>query len=489
MKFFIRFSSLFIILFTYIYSYEEPDNIKSFFPKPNLTVMTPSIYNDHFTTQREMLDYLGKVHKKSSHTSVDLLGPTPQGNYLPLFLISKNRNFSKNKLTIMLVAQQHGDEPMGSDVLMGTIKRLATGDLTYLLDKLNFVVLPRVNPDGAQNFTRTNDDKIDINRDHTLLKTNEAFYVKRVFNLYSPEIFIDIHEYIADGHSYSKIIDEATVPYYDLLYLIPTNPNYPRNLRAYGFNKVLRPLQKQLKKQGYSSYYYYNPFKKPQYKGDYLRLYTASGVPGIARNAYGLNNTLSFLIELRGKNIGMENIERRLESGVQSLEIFFKKFYEDDNYIMRLIKNNSFNPGSTYYASWNFKGFEDSIPLIGVQSNTLLKIPVIKYSLHSPKIITSRKNPKAYIIDSRETHIINILKEHNIKTQIVQRDIVLTVERFKPLGERYILVKENIKIKKGTFVVPYNNIFISALLDPESPESLPDLKATSYKRIYRYTGD
>lgn len=482
MGIFFKFLSLFIFL--YINSFSN-----NFFPKPKLTLLTPSISNNHFTTQREMLDYLGEIHKNSIHTKVELLGPTKNNNFLPLFLIGKNKDFLDNKPTVMLIGQQHGDEPMSCDVLMGTIKRIANGDLTYLLERLNFIILPRANPDGAMAFTRTNRDKIDINRDHTVLSTREGKLISEIYNKYSPHIFIDIHEYVADGHSYSKILKEETIPYYDLLYLIPTNPNYSLDLGLYAFKEVLRPLQKNMKQNGFSSHYYYSPFTPPQHEHDILKLYTGDSTPKIARNSYGLKGSLSFLIELRGKNIGRENIERRLESGLKSLELLFKTFYKDKDKILSLIQKNLFKEKEIYYTNWEFRPLEDTLVLIRVKTNELYRVPVLKYTLHTPKILNKRKNPMAYIIDGKEISLIGLLQKHNISSLIVQRDITLSVEKFKPRGNKYILIKEKKLIKKGTFIVPFENNFLSALLDPESRDSLTHLNIIDYKNIYRYTGD
>ncbi|MGL4786353.1 MAG: M14 family zinc carboxypeptidase, partial [Cetobacterium sp.] len=138
--------------------YKEPASVKKFFPSTPLVVATPSIApgRTSFTTQREMRDYLGAIHTNNSSTVVNLLGPTRGNNYLPVFVLSRGKeltfkNTSNGKPTVMLIAQQHGDEPMGCDVLMGTIKRIAQGGMNYLLDRVNIVIMPRINPDGAAN--------------------------------------------------------------------------------------------------------------------------------------------------------------------------------------------------------------------------------------------------------------------------------------------------------------------------------------------------
>src|SRR6218665_2236317 len=52
--------------------------------------------------------------------------------------------------TVGLIGQQHGAEPAGSEALLGVSSELAQGLLEPLLDRINVVVVPRANPDGAQ---------------------------------------------------------------------------------------------------------------------------------------------------------------------------------------------------------------------------------------------------------------------------------------------------------------------------------------------------
>ena len=48
-------------------------------------------------------------------------------------------------------------------------------DPTYkaLLDKINIVIVPRINPDGSYLFSRATYDGFDMNRDHMSLKAAE----------------------------------------------------------------------------------------------------------------------------------------------------------------------------------------------------------------------------------------------------------------------------------------------------------------------------
>src|SRR5690606_4639437 len=76
--------------------------------------------------------------------------------------------------TVVLIGQQHGDEPAGSEALLVISREVAQGLLEPLLDRINVVVIPRANPDGAAAATRVTANGVDMNRDHLLLNTPEA---------------------------------------------------------------------------------------------------------------------------------------------------------------------------------------------------------------------------------------------------------------------------------------------------------------------------
>ena len=74
-------------------------------------------------------------------------------------------------------------------------KRQAQGLLEPLLDRINVVVVPRANPDGAEVGTRVTANGVDMNRDHLLLNTPEARALAQVINDYRPILVVDAHEY------------------------------------------------------------------------------------------------------------------------------------------------------------------------------------------------------------------------------------------------------------------------------------------------------
>ena len=86
--------------------------------------------------------------------------------------------FGHGPFVVLLWSQMHGDEPSATSALFDLFEYLRRhrGDpmARRVLDALTIHVVPMLNPDGAEAFTRRNAQGIDINRDARRLQTPEG---------------------------------------------------------------------------------------------------------------------------------------------------------------------------------------------------------------------------------------------------------------------------------------------------------------------------
>lgn len=101
----------------------------------------------------------------------------------------------EDALTVMIIAEQHGDEPSGMEACNLLISELLNGQLPQWTDSVEWVIIPMVNADGHENKTRKKSNGADLNRDHLILSQAETRYVHYMYNRYLPDVFIDMHEY------------------------------------------------------------------------------------------------------------------------------------------------------------------------------------------------------------------------------------------------------------------------------------------------------
>lgn len=99
---------------------------------------------------------------------------------------------------VLMVGQQHGDEPAGAEALLILARQVGQGDLAPLLGQIEVLLLPRANPDGAGWQRRTAGNGLDINRDH-LLQTPEASAVAGLVHEHRPVVVVDAHKHIVVG--------------------------------------------------------------------------------------------------------------------------------------------------------------------------------------------------------------------------------------------------------------------------------------------------
>ncbi|MGE5315709.1 MAG: M14 family zinc carboxypeptidase [Acidobacteriota bacterium] len=99
---------------------------------------------------------------------------------------------------VFLWSQMHGDEPTATMALIDMLAYIRanreTPEIKSMLEGVTILILPMVNPDGAERFQRRTAAGIDMNRDAARLQTPEARALKAVRDRYNPEIGFNLHD-------------------------------------------------------------------------------------------------------------------------------------------------------------------------------------------------------------------------------------------------------------------------------------------------------
>ncbi|MQA27475.1 MAG: peptidase M14 [Micromonosporaceae bacterium] len=237
----------------------------------------------------EMVTALKQIQRQSDgRVSLETIGQSNEGR--DLYLAKVGRGPTK----VLYITQQHGNEPLGTEAALQLLQRLGNGGAEWgaILDQVTLLVVPKVNPDGSERFWRQNYDPdcagafctpgrgFDVNRWHdpavdpAANPVPEAAAVQRAFARHSPQL-VDYHHQgsyrSADGDMITTSIfwpSVSGVPEPALTLSRQSCVVISDTLTHYGFAEV------------------------SQYPGTLPR--------GIARNAYGLRDAGSVLVELRG---------------------------------------------------------------------------------------------------------------------------------------------------------------------------------------------
>ena len=104
--------------------------------------------------------------------------------------------FGTGKTKIFMWSQMHGNESTTTKALFDFINFLHsnTTESNTILSNFTFCLLPMLNPDGAELYTRENANKIDLNRDAQNLSQPESILLREVFNDFKPDFCYNLHD-------------------------------------------------------------------------------------------------------------------------------------------------------------------------------------------------------------------------------------------------------------------------------------------------------
>lgn len=298
--------------------WQESAEVAARFPDPERSYTTPGLAAGRttYTSNAELGQWLRQLATPgTSGTKTELVtaGTSQEGQPILALLLTRAASTSLHDLdqsqrpTVLLIGQQHGDEPAGSEALLALAQDLKQGPLASVLDKINVLLVPRANPDGAAAGRRTTANGLDMNRDHLLLQTPEAQALAKLSRNYRPVAVLDAHEFTVAGRYLDKF---KGVQRYDALLQTPTTANVHEFIAKASTEWYLLPMQKALTEQGQSTNWYYTTTRNPQD----LSLSMGGVRPDTGRNVNALKNAATMLVETRGVGIGRAHIQRRVHS-------------------------------------------------------------------------------------------------------------------------------------------------------------------------------
>ncbi|WP_299113579.1 M14 metallopeptidase family protein [uncultured Winogradskyella sp.] len=99
---------------------------------------------------------------------------------------------SKN---VLLWSQMHGNESTTTKALFDCFNLFLTNNniSNFILKSCTILVIPILNPDGAERYTRLNANDIDLNRDAQALSQPESKVLRAVFDDFKPDYCFNLH--------------------------------------------------------------------------------------------------------------------------------------------------------------------------------------------------------------------------------------------------------------------------------------------------------
>jgi hypothetical protein len=272
------------------------------------TLDTP---REGYAQHAEMMSFLEAQKQRWPAMALGTAGRSQQGREIPYALFTREgvqtleEAAKLGRPVVWFIGQQHGNEPAGGEGMLALIAELASEASRPLLHNVTVGVLPRANPDGAEAFTRTAANRADSNRDHMLMLLPETRAVHGTLRLLPPDVVFDHHEFSVANRWLEKFNALQAV---DAMLLHATNPLVAREISGLAEDLYRPAIDRVLNANGLTSFWYYTTSNS---RKDAV-VSMGGNNPGIARNAFGLQGAVSFLVETRGVGIGKEGWQRRV---------------------------------------------------------------------------------------------------------------------------------------------------------------------------------
>tara|TARA_B100000925_G_C22010728_1_gene476283 strand:+ start:776 stop:2062 length:1287 start_codon:yes stop_codon:yes gene_type:complete len=135
-------------------------------------MITFSKSRDDYPTSLEIENSLKEIVENNQNIMrMFSLGKTHEGKDIWAIKISDNPEKDELEPEVKYIANMHGDEIVGRELMVLLVRELALGhrllkpQIVHLINNLEIYIVPSMNPDGADHIRRGNSKWVDLNRD------------------------------------------------------------------------------------------------------------------------------------------------------------------------------------------------------------------------------------------------------------------------------------------------------------------------------------
>jgi len=94
---------------------------------------------------------------------------------------------------ILIWSQMHGNESTTTKAIFDLFNYFELADSKALLEACTLFIIPILNPDGAEAYTRLNKNQVDLNRDAQALTQSESKILRTSFESFKPHFCFNMH--------------------------------------------------------------------------------------------------------------------------------------------------------------------------------------------------------------------------------------------------------------------------------------------------------
>jgi len=375
-----------------------------------------------------------------------------------------------DKLKVYYRAQMHGNEPAATEGALAMLYMLQDGYADALLDKIDLIVIPRINPDGSYLYQRRLYSNLDPNRDQLRLESEEMQAVQKGYLLFDPEVVIDGHERMWSNPWGDMQISTGFTPM--------NSDEYCATALA-----LDQAAFAQLEANGLNGYYYAGTVN--------------SYDPNMGSAYYPMSGSFYVLLESRGIHESDEAMERRVVGHMAAAQGVLDYLCENASEVKALIaaeRETVAQNGATYkeddlfVLDTNERKTTDADAEAWGNLNTKAQtidwatgevtFPV-RYPSVDDKVVRARTAPTAYVLPADLNHIQSILalmEMHGFTYSYLPQGATLPLQRYSgDTAEASLGVETTVRFASGCYVFTMNNekgLLLATLMEPDNTNAV-----------------
>lgn len=457
----------------------QPDPLAARFIEPSVALPAPAFQPGRttFTTQAELQAWMQTLARDAAPVArIVKAGTSQKGVSIDALLFTRETDPSpaamqrSSRATVLLVGQQRGDEGASAEALMLVAQDLARGRLQQLLDRVNVLVLPRANPDGALTGERMTASGVELDRDHLVLQTPEAQAQARLVRDYQPVLVAYAREYDLNPLYQQKF---GAVQAHDALVQYATAPNLPPFITKAAHEWVRQPLVAALGQQGLSVDWFHGTSADPTER----KLTMGSTRADTARNVQGLKNAVSLMVATRGAGTGRQYLKRRVYTQVVAMTSVLASAAQRGADLLKLRQ--------FVEAEVSSQACQGAVVVEAASTASEYTVTMLDAATGAPKAVTvnwdsalvlgdlkSRPRPCGYWLDADQTEAVSRLRLLGVRVEQVEaKGVVQGATYTQGTGAEVKDQAALLDLPVGSFYVPLSQplaALVVAALEPDT---------------------
>jgi predicted deacylase len=433
---------------------------------------------ERHTSHAELMEFLYDVQSRSGNMLIRHLARTDEGRIMPLVILGSPAAATpatawfSGKPTLFITGNVHGGERAGREGSLQLIRELALGSARPLLDRVNVLIVPTLNPDGAERRSRTNTLGYDMNRDFIVAETPEiSAILEHVLLEWWPDVYVDVH----NGGAYP----------YNVTYQATLHPGADAELVRFARGPMFDGVRRHLATRSMRTYWYSGP--RQEAEGQWA--WQTTDPWARKQHSYGgLQNMITLLFEIPGRWTLQQQADNAREGMIGLLQFIADNAAPVRKAVVDARQRTLQSPPERVVVSIERSAYPQPEQFYVMQNNEERLVTGVNRTLYVAG--TTRARPWAYAFDARLNRIADFLRRHAIEVERLDTPAAVRAEKYRLTKvawsdapyQNHLMADVDVEVMPDTMTLPAGTYLvrmsqnaarlIAELMEPDTDDSL-----------------